>query len=108
MPYIITFAKWPSDKTSEVLKIAIEVTKKYPEDTSLGDNVVPNAVYASTEGLKTIGVAEVKKGKLQEALARAWEISAIYGTQIEGFEYSIEVWATVLEAYSAIGKTPPE
>jgi len=27
---------------------------------------------------------------------------------IEGFEYTIEVWSTVEEAYSSIGQKPPE
>lgn len=107
MPYIISFTKWPSDKASEVIKIAIEVAQKYPPDDSLGEPVVPNAVKGSLEGLRTLSVTEVKEGKLEEALTRAMEILAMYGTQIEGFEYSIEVWATLAEAYASIGKTPP-
>jgi hypothetical protein len=27
---------------------------------------------------------------------------------IAGFEYAIEVWLTLTEAYAAIGQTPPE
>jgi len=32
MPYLITFTKWPSDKTPEVVKKAIESNKKFPDD----------------------------------------------------------------------------
>jgi len=32
MPYLITFTKWPSDKTVDVVKKAIESTKKFPPD----------------------------------------------------------------------------
>jgi hypothetical protein len=48
MPYIISTTCWPSDKTPEVVKKAIEVVKKFPEDKSLGEQVVPNAVTPTT------------------------------------------------------------
>ena len=107
MPYIISTTCWPSDKTPEVVKKAIEVVKKFPEDKSLGEQVVPNAVTPTTDGIKTISIFEVKKGKLEEALTRSQKISAMYQT-IAGFEYAIEVWLTLIEAYAAIGQTPPE
>ena len=107
MPYIVSFACWPSDKTDEVVKKAIEVVQKYPPDPSLGEPLVPNAVKATTNGIRTIGITEVKEGKLEEAMTRATNSAVMYSS-IAGFEWSVEVWYTVAEAYAAIGKTPPE
>jgi len=107
MPYLVVFTRWPSDKIPEVVKKAIEVTQKFPPDDSLGEQVVPNAISGSLDGMKSIAITLVKEGKLEEALTRAGEIVNIYAT-IPGFESSVEVWSTVLEAYTSIGQTPPE
>jgi len=109
MPYLITFTKWPSDKSMEVVKKAIESNKKFPEDDSLGEDLLPgNAIKSTKEGVKTITVLNVSKGKLEEALSRAIAVGNFFAMSIEGFEYTIEVWSTVEEAYSSIGQKPPE
>ncbi|NHJ22882.1 MAG: hypothetical protein EAX91_18210 [Candidatus Lokiarchaeota archaeon] len=109
MPYLITFAKWPSDKTPEVVKKAIEAIKKFPSDESLGEDLVSgNAIKATEEGVRSISVKNVSKGKLEEAYTRGVAMGNLYSLAIEGFEYNIETWATVEEAYSSIGQKPPE
>ena len=109
MPYLISFAKWPTDKTAEVVKKAFEATKKFPPDESLGENLTPgNAVKVTQEGAKTISVFKVSKGKLEEAYFASQAIANFYALSIAGFEYTIEVWSTVEEAYSSIGQKPPE
>lgn len=108
MPYLVAFAKWPTDKTAEMVKKAIEVVKKYPEDRSLGEPVIPNAFKGGLEGMRSISITEVKKGKLEEAITRSREIAMMYAASVEGFEYSMEVWATQIEGWSSIGQTPPE
>lgn len=107
MPYIVVFTRWPSDKIPEIVKKAIEVAQKFPPDDSLGDQIVPNAIKGSLDGVKTIGITLVKQGKLEEALTRASATVNMYAT-IPGFESSVEVWSTVEEAYTSIGQTPPE
>ena len=106
MPYIVVRTCWPSAKIPEIIKIAIEVAKKYPPDDSLGEDIVPNAVKATTDGIKTISVTEVKEGKLEEAIKRTNNSVVMYAP-IEGFEASIEVWSTLPEAYATLGKVPP-
>ena len=109
MPYLITFTKWPTSKTNEVIKKAIEANKKFPPDESLGNDLTPgNAIKVTMEGAKTIGILDVSKGKLEEAYFRVQAIANMYATSIEGFEYNIEVWSTVEEAYSSVGQKPPE
>ena len=109
MPYLISFAKWPSDKTTEVMKKVIEADKKFPPDESLGEVLLPgSAIKATKEGTKTISIVNVSKGKLDEVYLRAQAIGNFYAMSIEGFEYTIEVWSNVEEAYSSIGQKPPE
>ena len=109
MTYLISFTKWPSDKTTEVVKRAIESNKKFPPDESLGVALIPgNATKATSDGVKTISVLNVSKGKLEEAYLRSQAIGNFFAMSIEGFEYTIEVWSTVEEAYSSIGQKPPE
>ncbi|MFX1325402.1 MAG: hypothetical protein ACFE8N_10625 [Promethearchaeota archaeon] len=106
MPYLIVQSKWPSESTADLVKKAVEVSMKYPPDESLGEDVVPNAVHASHKGYRTIGITLVKEGKLEALWDRTVKAMAMYGP-IHGLEYKIEVWATLEEAYAAIGQTPP-
>jgi hypothetical protein len=107
MPYVIFKSWWPSDKSEEVVKKAFEVTPKFPQDDSLGEAVVQNCVKASKKGIINLSISEVKTGKLEEALGRTQQMAVEY-QNIEGFEYSIEVWSTAVEAFALMGRTPPE
>jgi len=109
MPYLITFTTWPCDKTTEVIKKLIESNKKFAEDESLGEDLVPgNAIKGTKEGSKTITILKVSKGKLEDAYNRSTAVCNFFATSIEGFEYIVEVWSTEEEAYSSIGQKPPE
>jgi len=106
MPYIVTLVRWPGESTAEMVKKAIEVTKKFPPDDSLGETIVPNAINADMDGIKSLNVTLVKEGKLEETRRRAMAIVNMYLT-VPGYRYSIETWATIEEAYTSIGQTPP-
>ena len=106
MPYIITKAWWPSDKTEEAVNKSFEVASKYRPDPSLSE-LVAQCIKASEKGIINLGIDEVKKGKLEEALTLTRKIAVEYHN-ITGFEYSIEVWSNAIEAFATIGRTPPE
>ena len=109
LTYLISFTQWPSDKTAEVVKKGIESNKKFPPDESLGEGLIPgNAIKATKDGVKTISVLKVSKRKLEEAYLRSQAIGNFFALSIEGFEYTIEVWSNIDEAYSSIGQKPPE
>jgi hypothetical protein len=102
MPYIFTTSMYPSDKAPEVAKRYLEAITKYPPDASLGTQIVPAAVITTLQGIKVIGIIEVKKGKLEDAMIRVAEMMAMF-FNIEGFEYKMERYATVEEAMKTIG-----
>ena len=106
MPYLVTIVRWPGESTAAMVKKAIEVNKKFPPDDSLGEELVPNAINADMDGIKSLNVTLVKEGKLEETRRRAMAIVNMYLT-VPGYRYSIETWATIEEAYTSIGQTPP-
>ncbi|MFW9890540.1 MAG: hypothetical protein ACFFER_20390 [Candidatus Thorarchaeota archaeon] len=107
MPYIVTRTSYPTHKVPEVAKRYLEVMEKYPPDETLIEPVVPASVKATERGISTIGISLAKEGKLEEALSRTIQSMVMYH-DIEGYEYSVEVQYTVVEALSYIGMSAPE
>jgi hypothetical protein len=102
MPDIITTSLYPSDKAPEVAKRYMDAITKYPPDANLGTLVVPAAVKTTLDGVRTIGIIEVKKGKFEDAMTRVMAMMSMF-MSIQGFEYTIESYATVEEAMKVIG-----
>jgi len=102
MSYIFTTSLYPSDKATEVAKRYLEAIKKYPPDSSLGTQIVPAAVTTTLQGIKVVGITEVKNGKLEDALSRTANMMVMFH-DIKGFEYTMERYATVEEALKTIG-----
>jgi hypothetical protein len=106
MPYIITTSLYPSDIAPEVAKRYLEAMQKYPIDESISSPVVQAAVKATHEGIEVIMVTEPKEGKLQEAYALGVNRMVMFHN-IKGFEYSMDVYYTLVEGMSAIGMSAP-
>lgn len=107
MVYIIVTSCFPASKGSEVGKRYLEVYKKFPPDRTLAKEIVQNAVKATGDGIISMGVNEVKKGKFVEAMDRITKNMMEYA-DIEGFSFSIDTYLTVVEAMGIIGLKPPE
>lgn len=43
-----------------------------------------------------------------ETYLRSQAIGNFFPMSIEGFEYNMEVWSTLEEAYGSVGQKPPE
>ena len=102
MSYIFTTSLYPSDKAVEVAKKYVEAITKYPPDDSLGTQLVPAAVTTTLQGIKVIGIIEVKKGKFEDQMTKIQNMMAMFHS-IQGFEYTVERYATVEEAMKTIG-----
>ena len=107
MPYIISTSLYPSHKASEVAEKYLEAIQKYPPDENLANPVVPAAVKTTGQGIKVIGISEVKEGKLEESLTRIGNMMVMFQS-IAGFESSIDIYYTVTEALTMIGMSSPE
>jgi len=108
MPFLVITSWYPTHKASEVIKIFPEILKKYPPSVlaELGETSVNQAVTTTEKGLKAMSFYDVKKGKLEEALMTAKSALAM-AQSIEGYEYTIEVWSTITEAFETLGMQAP-
>lgn len=107
MPYLITTSKYPSDKAGEVAEKYLEALKKYPIDDNLETELVPAAVKSTHLGLTILGITEIKEGKLDEAYKNKVKFMVLF-QGIQGFEYTIDVNLTVVEALGMLGISPAE
>jgi len=104
VPHLVLFTKYPSHITTKVVKKALEARQKnlFPDDESIQETLVRSAGKFSEDGVRMLSVTLVKEGKLEEALNEVMKEMA-YFSEIEGFESSIEVWATYQEGFKAYG-----
>ena len=107
MPYLFVYQWYPAHKTLDVVKKSLEMLPNFPQDESLGTQIIQTAVNTDKKGVKTLSAWEVNEGKLDALITRIAPFYAgLHG--IEGFGYSIETWMTITEAMSAIGQKMPE
>ena len=98
MPYVIVRSKYPPHKRNEVLKINREVFKKYPVESYPAKLIIPLAFRPTRNGVDSIVVWEVKdEEKLTEILHRVANAMRNY-LDIEGFDYSMDVYASLNDA----------
>ncbi len=107
MPYLITTSRYPSDKNVEVAEKYLEAMQKYPPDENLETEVVPAAVKSTHKGLKITMISAVKEGKFEQAYNRRVQYMVLFQS-IQGFEYTIDVNMTVVEALGVLGMNPTE
>ena len=62
---------------------------------------------ATPQGIRVIGISEVKEGKLEEAYTRTVSMMVMFHS-IEGFEYTVDIYLKVEEALPLIGMSSPE
>jgi hypothetical protein len=106
MSYIIATVSFPNNKGEEVVKRALEMEKKYPHDDNLGTRIVTMAAKGTLEGVKSISIIEVKKGKLEDCLTRVRNGFAMFNN-IQGLSSQLDIYMTAEEALGALGMSPP-
>jgi hypothetical protein len=102
MPYIFSTMLYPRNKGMEVAKMFFEAAKKYPDDGSLGKTLVPGALRSTYQGLESVAVIKVNKGKLDESLQRLGSFMPMFN-DIEGFQSKVEVYSTISEVFKSFG-----
>jgi hypothetical protein len=107
MPYLVVTSLYPPEKAPECGERYLEALKKYPPDENLGTQVVPAAVKSTLKGTKSIGILEVKEGKLEEAFTLMVRFMSVF-RGIEGFKTSIDVYYNAAEAMANIGMSIPD
>ena len=106
MPYLLTTSSYPTDLRDEVVKAYFIMLKEMPFDKSLGKETIQVAVTTNPKGVKSLSIANIKEGKLTEAILWTYK-RMTYFQEIKGFEYKIRVWTTIVEALESIGESLP-
>ncbi|MFX0134851.1 MAG: hypothetical protein ACFFDN_14515 [Candidatus Hodarchaeota archaeon] len=106
MVLIVTTVLYPPGKAKDVGKKYIEVLKKFPPDRSIAKTVLV-AARSTKDGIKVIGISDVKKGKYEETLMRAVQGQQEF-TDIDGYTYEIETFLDITEAMPIVGLEAPE
>jgi hypothetical protein len=96
---------YPSNKSTEVTKKYFEVMKKFPE-ASFEKSLV-SAVKHDKKGIEIIGIAEIGKGKYEEAFNLNYKRLVEFNS-IEGCEYKIDNLMTFEENFALRGIVPPK
>lgn len=107
MVIVMSTSYFPADKSEEVGKKYIEVTKKFPPDRSISKPILRVGVRVTTDGMKVISISEVKEGKFNEFVNRSYQQVLMF-SEIEGYRTESEVYLTGTEAMPLVGLKMPE
>jgi hypothetical protein len=104
---LIVIESWYPAKISPLVgQRYIEVTQKYPPDKSLGEVALDPIVRPTKEGIHSIYAWKCKDDKVKDSLMTLSKVMLMYA-ELEGYQYSIETYADLTEAYAIIGAKAP-
>jgi hypothetical protein len=107
MVFIVIQAWYPVKIAPFVGQKYIDITKKYPLDKSLGNMVLPPIQAATKDGIHVLSAYECKDDKVKAMLMALAKAMLMYA-ELEGYQYSMEMYIDATEAYSLIGMKGPQ
>ncbi len=108
MVYVFITSTTPAKIVSESAKIWVDSVKEFKKaQRPLSKELIANAVKSTNDGIETIGVHDVKEGKLEEFLLLMQSYMTKFHS-LEGLKYKIEVRFKATEALEMIGLKLPE
>lgn len=107
MVNIVSNLLYPHEAGAKVAKKYLDVIKKYPANPDISKQLAL-CTRGTKDGIEVLAVAEVKKGKVEDAMNRLISQFNEYATSIEGFKWSVNVYLSAAEAFKVIGMEFPE
>ena len=104
MPLILVTPLAPFNQTNDAAKKFLEVMEKYPQE-SFEKNWLAG-VKSDEDGIKTVWLTEIERGKLEEALILTAKREAEY-IGIEGYGFKMETLMSFEDAMPIIGLEAP-
>jgi len=98
---------FPPDQSSKVAQKFIEWVKKNPLDPTIEKNICIGVRNTEDGNILVIGIGDVVKGKVEEALKNGAEQNLFMASGIEGFKYKLDVMLNYTEAYKILGMSAP-
>ena len=99
MVFVVLRSFYPTNKAEEVLKIFMELVKKYPPDESIAEYVIRGAGRPTEKGYEGMSIWKVKEGQFDKLAKRIMSAMSMFNN-VEGFGWTVDVWATFEESAS--------
>jgi hypothetical protein len=100
MVYVVLKVYYPIHKAEDLVKIFMEVQKKYPPDESIAETLIQGAGRSTEKGYEGMTIWKVKEGQFVKFTKRIISAMSMYNN-IEGLVWSTDVWATAEEIAAA-------
>ena len=107
MPYIVVMTWSPLAKGKQVVEIYAKVRQKFPVDRTLSKEIIQGILKVEGAKSKSISISKVKEGMMDKALLRQQDAMVMFH-DVEGFEYTIDVYFDFPETFSMLGMQAPD
>ena len=99
---------FPPDQSNKVAKRYVEWLKDNPPDPSIEKTICLGIRNTEDGNILAIGIGNIAKGKVQEALQNTTKGNLFIAAGIPGLKYKTDVMLDFTEAYKILGMTAPE
>ena len=99
---------FPPDQSDKVAKRYVEWMKDNPPDPSIEKTICIGVRSTEDGNILVIGIGDIAKGKVQEALQNTTKANLFMATVVPGLKYKTDVMLNFTEAYKILGITAPE
>ena len=97
MVYVVLKSFYPTHKAEEIMKIFMELVKKYPSDESVAETLIRGAGRPTEKGYEGMSIWKVKEGQFDKLAKRIMSAMSMFNN-VEGFGWAVDVWATFEES----------
>ena len=108
MVLMLNQVSFPPDQSSKVAQKYIDWLKKSPPDPKIEKTICIGVRSTEDGNILVIGIGDVVKGKVEEALKLTTEGNLFMASGVEGLKYKTDVMLNFTEAYKILGMTAPE
>ncbi|MFX1373298.1 MAG: hypothetical protein ACFFCE_15705 [Promethearchaeota archaeon] len=105
---LLTKSWFPANQSNKVAKRYMDWLKDNPLDKTITTNVRIGVLSNKDGNVLTISMADIVKGKENEALKRVSKQNIFMAAGIENFKYKAEIILDFSEAYKILNMTAPE
>ncbi len=108
MVLIFNKIMFPPDQANKAATRFMEWMKDHPPDPQI-EKILGIGVHSTEDGnILAIGISDVAKGKVKEALKLGTEQNLFMAAGVPGLKYKIDVMLDFTEAYKLLGMNAPE
>ncbi len=100
--YLVVSEVYPNNAAKEVASLYVKAITKYPHNDSLAVPIVPAALRTILQGIESLSVYEIKKGKAEDAVNYISTRLMMFN-DIQGYRWTINLYLNLEEALKLVG-----